>query len=270
VQIIRATLSCLLGDAVEDGLVAVNVVQRLNARKKRHRASKVTKADRAKQIRPLTLQDLGALLEAAQGREHEHVLFLTLADTGMRPGEVLALRWTDLNIGDQTIHVERAVTVGGAIKGTKTDTDRHVELTPRLTEALRQWHTASQVEALAAGRELGPWIFPSPTGSTLRVQTVSKRFRRLRGQAKIAGHHRLYDLRHTYASHALALGAPITYVAAQLGHSTPAITLSVYSRWIPRSDRLWAKRLQESREFHTVIHTTPDHALEQPALTASV
>jgi hypothetical protein len=38
------------------------------------------------------------------------------------------------------------------------------------------------------------WIFPSPTGGTLRVQTVSKRFRRLRGQARIAAHHRLYHL----------------------------------------------------------------------------
>jgi integrase len=98
------------------------------------------------------------------------------------------------------------------------------------------------VEALASGRELS-WIFPSPTGGTLRVQTASKRFRRLRGQAGIAANHRLYDLRHTYASHALMLGAPITYVAAQLGHSSPAITLGVYARWLPRTDRLWAKRL---------------------------
>jgi hypothetical protein len=54
-------------------------------------------------------------------------------------------------------------------------------------------------------------------------------------------------LRHSYASHALALGAPITYVSAQLGHSSPAMTLAVYSRWLPRADRLWAKRLEETR-----------------------
>src|SRR5215475_464495 len=94
----------------------------------------------------------------------------------------------------------------GAIKSTKTGLDRHVELTPRLMAALRRM--AHQVPAVAAGREMS-WIFPSLTGGTLRVQIVNERFRRLRGQARNTDHHRIFDLRHTYASHALMLRAPI-------------------------------------------------------------
>jgi site-specific recombinase XerD len=83
----------------------------------------------------------------------------------------------------------------GALKGTKTGAARDVEVTPRLAEALTRWHTTAQVEAVTSGRALG-WIFPSPTGSTLRVQTASKWFRRLRDAARVPPHHRLYDLRH--------------------------------------------------------------------------
>ena len=77
VQIIRATLSVMLADAVEDGILSVNVMRGLTARRKRRRAGAVTKADRAKAIRPLTLQALAALLEASRTREHEWALFMT-------------------------------------------------------------------------------------------------------------------------------------------------------------------------------------------------
>jgi len=62
--------------------------------------------------------------------------------------------------------------------------------------------------------------------------------------AKI-GRFRLYDLRHTYACLRLADGAPPTYVAAQLGHATPATTFRHYARWIPSAGRQWVE--QDSR-----------------------
>jgi Phage integrase family len=67
---------------------------------------------------------------------------------------------------------------------------------------------------------------------------------------------RLYDLRHSYASHLLAEGAPITYVAAQLGHARPTTTLAHYAHWIPRGDKGWvdklaARRSAEAEKFGT-------------------
>jgi integrase len=52
-------------------------------------------------------------------------------------------------------------------------------------------------------------------------------------------HHRVYDLRHTYASLLLAEGAPVTCVAAQLGHSSAATTMRYYARWIPSKGKRW-------------------------------
>ena len=67
-------------------------------------------------------------------------------------------------------------------------------------------------------------------------------FRRLLKNAGLP-HYRVYDLRHTFASLLLAEGAPITYVAAQLGHSSPATTLRYYAKWIPSKGRRWVNSL---------------------------
>ena len=71
-------------------------------------------------------------------------------------------------------------------------------------------------------------------------------FRRLLKQASLA-HHRVYDLRHCYASLLLADGAPITYVAEQLGHSSSATTLRYYAKWIPSKGKRWVNGLDRTR-----------------------
>ena len=78
------------------------------------------------------------------------------------------------------------------------------------------------------------------------MKAVSRRFRGLVRRAGLP-RFRLYDLRHTYATHLLAERAPITYVAAQLGHAEPTTTLAHYARWLPRGDKQWVDRLAAGR-----------------------
>jgi integrase len=70
-------------------------------------------------------------------------------------------------------------------------------------------------------------------------------FRRLLKRAGLSPH-RVYDLRHTYASLLLADGAPLTYVSAQLGHANPTTTLRHYARWMPKKGKRWVNALDKT------------------------
>jgi len=205
---------------------------------------------------PMTAAQLEMFLARAKmdSSRRDWTLLLTLADAGLRPGEALALRWEDFDEAGRSLNVERAVS-DGEVKSTKSEARRSVDVTPRLTEALAQWQSAGELCALTADTEPSPSMFPTSTGTLIEVVAIGKRFRLTLRKAGLPAF-RLYDLRHTYASHLLAEGAPITYVAAQLGHARPTTTLAHYAHWIPRGDKGWvdklaARRAAESEKFGT-------------------
>jgi integrase len=237
----------MCADAIEDGFLVVNPAQGLS-RRGRSGPGTISQAERQASIRPLSVSQLDTFLSTVRdaGAPQEAVLFLTLADAGLRPGEALALRWTDLDVATQEILVERAL-AGTTIKPTKTYTRRRVELTPRLLTALEDWQAAREAEALAANREPVPWLFTDPAGRPLTIKHVAWRFQFLCRRAGLP-RFRLYDLRHSYATHLLAESAPITYVATQMGHSKPTTTLGFYAHWLPTPERVWAGRLQALRQ----------------------
>jgi integrase len=268
VRLIRATLSVMLADAVDDGLLRTNPARDVGGHRKR--ADTMSLAERQKKIRPLSREQLAALLAVTLDRvasvermqidedsteEHQNVLraarrdaalFMTLADTGVRPGEVLGLRWDDFDSATRAMRIERAISLR-AVKPTKTEESRTVDLTQRLTDAMNRWQAICEADALAAGGDVVPWIFPSEANTPLEAAALYRRFRSLLSRAGLP-RFRLYDLRHTFATHLLELGAPITYVAAQLGHAKPTTTLAHYAHWIPRGDKGWIDRLADVRQ----------------------
>jgi integrase len=247
VRLIRATLSVLLSDAVDDGILLANPAQGIT-RRGRKGPDTITQAERQRKIRPMTVNQLEMFLARAkaEGSRREWTLFMTLADAGLRPGEALALRWEDFDEVGRALNIERAVS-DREVKPTKSEARRRVDLTPRLTETLAQWQSAGELSALTAGTEPSPWMFPTSTGTLIEGVAVGKRFRLVLRKAGLP-RFRLYDLRHTYATHLLAEGAPITYVAAQLGHAKATTTLAHYAHWIPQDNKGWVERLAARRE----------------------
>ncbi|HET9926076.1 MAG TPA: tyrosine-type recombinase/integrase, partial [Methylomirabilota bacterium] len=160
----------------------------------------------------------------------------------------------------RTLRIQRAVTNDGRVKPPKTGVARTVDLSPRLTAALGAFQAALEADALVAGRDgIAPWVFAhtgnsrpqgggtlAAPGTPIRPYQVGRLFDRL---IRVAGlpHFRLYDLRHTFASHLIATGATVDYVSKQLGHASMAMTLTVYAHHFPKGDRQFIDRMAQVR-----------------------
>jgi integrase len=225
VRLIRATISSIFADAIDRGIVTVNPATRLGKAKQ---PDSITSTERREKVKVMTPAQLDAFLRVA-AEDRLATLWLFLADTGVRPGEAFAIRWQDIDLVAKKAHIHKAVERGGRIKNTKTENSRHVDLTARLVAALRAKGKVTELDRDAR------LVFPSDAGTPLDDHNVGKVFRRLVKRAGLP-RFRPYDLRHSYASHMLAAGEPITYVSHQIGHAKPTTTLMHYAAWIPTTN----------------------------------
>jgi integrase len=151
--------------------------------------------------------------------------------TGMRRGEVLGLRWADLDLDKARLAVRHTL-ISIAYKVTestpKTHQARVVDLDP---ETVRQLHAHRTSQHQPADGAAG-LVFCRPDGSPLHPQSFTEAFDRAVANAGLP-RIRLHDLRHTHATIALRAGVPVKIISERLGHSTPAFTLKVYAHAIP-------------------------------------
>ena len=190
-----------------------------------------------------SVEDVRKVIDAAEKRDPRLAPLLILAAlTGMRRGELCALRWTDVDLKLGVIEVSRSVVVvpgGVEEKTTKTDTSRRVALDPVGITLLEEykvevnsWAKAVEVTLLSDA-----FIFsPSVDGTTpFRPDNVTSFFIRVRDSVG-AKEVRLHDLRHFTATQLIGAGVDVRTVAGRLGHADPSITLRIYSHLIEDRD----------------------------------
>ena len=131
------------------------------------------------------------------------------AYTGLRQGELRALRWSD--VGDGVITVSRALSAG-VESGTKGGRVRHVPLVPQAADALERLR---ERDDFTASDEL---VFCSWRGRALDPSALVARFKRARDAARLRPL-RFHDLRHTYGSLLATAGVPVTEIQAAMGHA---------------------------------------------------
>jgi integrase len=157
----------------------------------------------------------------------------------MRRSELLGLRWqaVDFDAGTLSI-VGRRVRVGNDMVdgvGTKTTAGRRrIDIDPETMRVLRAWRTGQTQERLAWGPG---WtdnglVFTREDGVGLHADRMQYRFSQLLVEAGVPSLH-FHGLRHTHATLLLGQGVPVKVVSERLGHSSPAITLSVYQHVLP-------------------------------------
>jgi integrase len=249
VQLAHAVLHRALQDAVIDGLLAANPARLARPPQRDPDADELTQGPRV-----WTGEQAAAFLSFVEGHPWRGLWHLALG-TGARRGELLGLRWSDVDLEAGQIAVTRALTVVDGVPRlltTKTATRRRLTIGPSVVEALRE-----QAEAQERQRELAPtwqdrWglVFTDGMGDPVDPKAVSREFGRLVRRAPVPVV-RLHDLRHVHATLLLQRGVPMKVVSQRLGHTTIMMTVDVYGHVLPAMDA------EAATEIEAAIHGSP-------------
>jgi integrase len=228
VRKIHSTLHKALSQAISDGIVPRNAAD--------------VKAPRPtpEEMHPLSEDEARAFLETArEAGDRFEALYVLAISTGLRRGELLGLRWDDVDLERRMLRVGRALVREGGrhtLGETKTRRGRRqINLTPRTVNALRT-HRKKQLEEKM--RHAGLYkdcglIFASGVGTSMNPENLVKRsFKPLLERASLP-EIRFHDLRHNCATLLLGRGVHPKFVQEHLGHATIAMTLDTYSHYLP-------------------------------------
>ncbi len=239
---LHVVLHKALDQAVTDGLIARNATDAL----------KLPRIDR-EEINPLTAEEANRLIEAACG-DRLTALYVLAVHTGLRQGELLALKWDDLDLEEGTLRVRRTLTCAGgkhSFAEPKTKKSRRtVRLTTSAVAALRD-HLKRQMEEMDRLGSLyrpGGIVFANEIGDIINPSNLRNRsFARLLKRTGLSGRGmRFHDLRHTCATLLLSKNVNPKIVSEMLGHANIAITLDTYSHVLPDMQEKAARALEEA------------------------
>jgi integrase len=183
-------------------------------------------------LHPLNVDQVTAFRAAIAGHRFE-ALFLVAIGTGLRQGEILALRWSDVDLDAATVNVRHTLERGtGALVEPKTPGSRRtVGLPLPVAAALHRWQRR-QVQERDQARvwDARGFVFTTRAGRPLESRNVTHG---LQAVLRTAGlpHQRFHDLRHAFATLQLDAGAELLEVSRALGHSDIGTTANVYAHW---------------------------------------
>ncbi len=235
IRLIHAILRVALKVAVEDGLVSRTVME--SVRPPRSRSTQMT---------ALTPEQCRALLDAAGDAQMETLLRLALF-TGMRQGELLGLRWQDVDMERGVVSVVQQLSRDGTFTEPKTARGRRrIDLRDRVMASLRAQRARQAEMRLRCGPSWADsgLVFTTPFGMPLTPWGVGRYFKHLLRDADLPDV-RFHDLRHTAASLMLSLNVHPKEVQEKLGHSSIAMTMDRYSHIMPGMGILSAEALDE-------------------------
>jgi integrase len=228
----------------------------------------------AVEVQPLSLEQIRKLLAVAvtRGYPMEGLLTLALA-TGMRRGELLGLKWQDIDFATSTLHVRRIMTrVPSKLKteenkgyveaNPKTKKSRRsIRIAPFALTALQRHREAQEEVKKKAGRlwQDHDLVFCTSIGTPLNPERVREPFKALLKEAGLPDI-RFHDLRHSAATLLLAMGIHPKIVQEMLGHSNIAMTMDVYSHVLPVMQQEAIDKLNEVMEKQKAVPDIGDEA----------
>ncbi|MFI1941255.1 tyrosine-type recombinase/integrase [Streptomyces purpureus] len=193
-----------------------------------------TGAPRPRRFEPLTAEEARQFLAATRGHRL-HALFELALHTGLRKGELLGLRWEDLDLDAGTAAIHRTLqrTSAGGLTTLPTKTrasERRIALPTHSAQSLKLHHERQQREREAAGttwQQTGH-VFTTPQGRTVDPTNLTRAFKTLLRKACLR-RIRFHDLRHSTATLLLKQGVELVVIKELLGHAHIGVTATVYT-----------------------------------------
>ena len=210
VRNINQVISSAMEMAKEQKLILENPTERCALPKVEHR-----------EMKTLPAEQLATFLREARESGVYELYYLDLA-TGLRRGELLGLKWEDIDLEQGIIHVRRQVArINGEVKEVPLKTKNSYRSIAISQDAV------NMLRGLKA-QGLSEYVFPSPTGGPISPDSVRHMLHRVLKRAGLP-ELRFHDLRHTFATLALQNGVDIKTVSGMLGHFSAGFTLDTYA-----------------------------------------
>jgi len=189
-------------------------------------------------IQILTPAEINALIDAETDPKYRTLYMLAIM-SGARQGELLGLKWIDVDWFTSQIHIQRTFNTRRWYKPKSKASKRKIDIGPSMMKALRRWHKISPKNELDL-------IFPNLAGKPMwQGHMLLRRFYPALKKAEVP-RIRFHDLRHTFASMLIEQGENIKYIQSQLGHSSPTVTLNVYAHLMKPSNQESACKLEKT------------------------
>jgi integrase len=218
------------------------------------------KLNKTKQLQTWTLEQASTFLKFTEKIENDyrHIIYVLAIFTGMRKGEILGLRWSDIDFENRKLQVVqtvyKALKNAPAIQSTKTaGSMRSISIPENVIQELKI-HKRKQLELrfkFGKAYQNNDLVCPRLDGSPMDPRAVNEHFSECVKKSKLPKI-RFHDLRHTHATIMLKLGEHPKVVSERLGHKDVNITLNTYSHVLPDMQEDAAKRLFEA--FKNIGH----------------
>ncbi len=234
---ILVTLGQILGFAVRRRYLDYNPLKDAERPKAQFQINE-GEADDLEVMRILTPSQIKDFL--SQKIDPKYQMLFTLAIfTGARQGELLGLKWSDVDWENRQVCIQRTFNKGRFFPPKTRASRRRIDLAPKVLSELRKWKLACPLNELDL-------VFPNEAGQPINYSNmVQRHFFPTLKMARLS-RIRFHDLRHTYASLLLDQGENIKYIQTQMGHSSPMVTLNVYAHLMNPTNQEAACRLENS------------------------
>ncbi|MEU9343740.1 tyrosine-type recombinase/integrase [Streptomyces sp. NPDC048278] len=234
-----------------------------------------TGTPRPRRFEPLTADEARTFLAATSGHRLQPLFELAL-HTGLRKGELLGLRWEDLDLASGTASIRRTLqrTNSGGLTAlpTKTKSSERRIVLPTLCRRSLEQHRDRQLqerEAVGTGWEDSGYVFTRPDGAPIEGSTLTRHFNTLLRQARLR-RIRFHDLRHSTATLLLEQGVELVVIKELLGHAHIGVTATVYAHVRLRLQRDAIDLLGHALRNPAEITGKPDDGDEPPLVGAAV